>query len=140
MRQQSNSKIVHYIKTPKVLWYWAVLAVDCLAILLLSIPTELVSLVYLRAAVGLLLVFLLPGYSITRVLFPAHSKGTIAAGIDGIERVALSVGLSIALVSIVSLFLRYTPWGSDYQTAISLLMLSAVLSTVALVRESKSVI
>jgi uncharacterized membrane protein len=137
MRQQSNSKVVCYAKTPKALWYWIVLTVGCLAIFLLSIPTNLTILIYLRSAVGLSLVFLLPGYSVTRVLFPVHSKTVAVNGVDRIERVALSVGLSIALVSIVGLFLRYTPWSSDYQTAISLLILSVLFSSVALVREGR---
>jgi len=34
-------------------------------------------------------------------------------GIDGIERVALSFGLSIAIVPLIGLVLNFTPWGSD---------------------------
>lgn len=137
MGQPSHFKLGLYAKTPKANWYWVVLSVGFLAILLLSIPTELISLIYLRGAVGLLLVFLLPGYSITRLLFPVQSSASSANGVDRVQRVALSVGLSIALVSIVGLFLRYTPWGSDYQAAISLWILTAVISTVALAKESR---
>jgi len=40
---------------------------------------------------------------------PSHSR----EGIDGIERVALSFGLSIAIVPLIGLVLNFTPWGSD---------------------------
>ncbi|GAB3411398.1 hypothetical protein GCM10027435_02950 [Haloparvum alkalitolerans] len=36
---------------------------------------------------------------------------TARAGIDGIERVALSFGLSIAIVPLIGLVLNFTPWG-----------------------------
>jgi len=38
---------------------------------------------------------------------PSHSR----EGIDGIERVALSFGLSIAIVPLIGLVLNFTPWG-----------------------------
>ncbi|WP_312907560.1 DUF1616 domain-containing protein [Natronosalvus caseinilyticus] len=36
---------------------------------------------------------------------------TVRDGIDGIERVALSFGLSIAVVPLIGLILNFTPWG-----------------------------
>lgn len=36
---------------------------------------------------------------------------TTGSGIDGIERVALSFGLSIAIVPLIGLVLNFTPWG-----------------------------
>jgi len=41
---------------------------------------------------------------------PSHSREGID---DGIERVALSFGLSIAIVPLIGLVLNFTPWGSD---------------------------
>ncbi len=37
--------------------------------------------------------------------------GTARSGIDGIERVALAFGLSIAVVPLIGLVLNFTPWG-----------------------------
>ncbi|WP_276253269.1 DUF1616 domain-containing protein [Halomontanus rarus] len=37
--------------------------------------------------------------------------GQLRSGIDGIERVALSFGLSIAIVPLLGLVLNFTPWG-----------------------------
>jgi len=45
----------------------------------------------------------------TATTVPSHSR----EGIDGIERVALSFGLSIAIVPLIGLVLNFTPWGSD---------------------------
>ena len=58
-----------------------------------------------RNVLGLPLVLFLPGYALIAALFPAKSD------LDGIERTALSFGLSIAVVPLIGLGLNYTPWG-----------------------------
>ncbi len=58
-----------------------------------------------RQILGLVFVLFLPGYAATAALFPENDQ------IDGIERIALSFGLSIAIVPLVGLALNYTPWG-----------------------------
>lgn len=85
----------------------------------------------LRVVLGLPFVLFLPGYALVAALFPerhrvvetndpeapspsdGHSEDTdtIEEGIDGLERVALSLGLSIAVVPLIGLGLNYTPWG-----------------------------
>ncbi len=59
----------------------------------------------LRNVLGLPLVLFLPGYALIAALFPAKSD------LDGIERTALSFGLSIAIVPLIGLVLNYTPFG-----------------------------
>jgi uncharacterized membrane protein len=58
-----------------------------------------------RNIIGLPFVLFFPGYSLIAALFPAKSS------LDGIERTALSFGLSIAVVPLIGLGLNYTPWG-----------------------------
>ena len=58
-----------------------------------------------RVLLGLLLVLFLPGYSLIAALFLAKDD------LDGIERIALSFGLSIAVVPLLGLALNYTPFG-----------------------------
>ncbi len=58
-----------------------------------------------RQVLGLVFVLFLPGYAATAALFPENEQ------IDGIERVALSFGLSIAIVPLIGLGLNFTPWG-----------------------------
>ncbi|MDV2481175.1 DUF1616 domain-containing protein [Methanoculleus sp. Wushi-C6] len=60
---------------------------------------------FLRILFGVAMVLFVPGYALIAALFPA--KGDL----DGIERVALSFGLSIAVVPLIGLALNYTPWG-----------------------------
>lgn len=78
----------------------------------------------LRVIVGLPFVLFVPGYALVAALFPeagegpaqtddeaASDTGTADGGIDGIERVALSFGVSIAVVPLVGLVLNFTPFG-----------------------------
>jgi len=72
---------------------------------LLAIYLPLLNESFLRIIFGVPLVLFIPGYALIAALFPA------ARDIDGIERVALSFGLSIAIVPLTGLALNYTPWG-----------------------------
>lgn len=58
-----------------------------------------------RIIFGLCLVLFFPGYTLLSALFPR--KGDLA----GVERIALSFGLSIAVVPLMGLILNYTLWG-----------------------------
>ena len=60
---------------------------------------------FLRIVFGVAMVLFIPGYALIAALFPARDD------LDGIERVALSFGLSIAVVPLIGLGLNYTPWG-----------------------------
>ena len=59
----------------------------------------------MRTAFGLPMVLFLPGYALIAALFPSKED------LDGIERMALSFGLSIAVVPLIGLGLNYTSWG-----------------------------
>jgi len=83
----------------------------------------------IRIILGLPLLLFLPGYSFIAALFPIKND------LDGIERFALSFGLSIAVVSLQGLALNYTQFG--IRLAPVLILLSAFtisLSFVAWVR------
>ena len=56
---------------------------------------------------GLSFIFFVPGYILIFTLFPTRKSDI---GIDIIERIALSFGLSIAVVPLIGLGLNYTPW------------------------------
>ena len=72
---------------------------------ILSIYLPVVNGTFLRVVFGLPVVLFIPGYALIAVLFPA------AKDIDGIERIALAFGLSIAVAPLIGLALNYTPWG-----------------------------
>lgn len=59
----------------------------------------------LRALLGFILVFFAPGYVFVSALFPKENE------LGGIERLALSIGLSIFIVVFIGMGLNYTPWG-----------------------------
>jgi uncharacterized membrane protein len=58
-----------------------------------------------RIILGLPFLLFFPGYTLMAALFP--KKGSLG----GVERVAFSFGLSIAVVPLIGLILNYTPWG-----------------------------
>jgi uncharacterized membrane protein len=101
---------------------------------LLCIPFVLVSPLNetpIRIILGLPLVLFLPGYSLIAALFPRKYD------LDGIERIALSFGLSIAVVPLLGLALNYTPFGirlSPILTVLSVFTISLALG--AYVRRS----
>ncbi|MDK2974033.1 MAG: hypothetical protein PWP08_404 [Methanofollis sp.] len=74
----------------------------------------------LRAVFGLPMVLFIPGYALIAALFPAKDD------LDGIERVALSFGLSIAVVPLIGLALNYTPWGIRLDPILTALVIFTV--------------
>lgn len=58
-----------------------------------------------RVALGLPFVLFFPGYTLIAALYPRRTD------LDGIERLALSLGLSLAVVPLIGLVLNYLPWG-----------------------------
>jgi len=86
----------------------------------------------LRIALGLLFVIFFPGYTLVSALFPKRD------GLSGIERLALSFGLSLAVVPLIGLILNYTPWGIKlYPIFISITLFIIVTSTVGWYRQRK---
>jgi len=83
----------------------------------------------MRIILGLPLLLFLSGYSFIEALFPKKYD------LGEIERVALSFGLSIAIVSLLGLALNYTPFGIRLTPVLTLLSLFIIsLSTIAWVR------
>jgi len=80
-----------------------------LAIYLLPVPA-------LRLILGGPFVLFFPGYSMVAALFPGRED------LEGLERLGLSLGLSIAILPLMGLVLNYTPWG--------ITLLSTILSAV----------
>ena len=76
----------------------------------------------LRIVLGFLFVLFFPGYALMVALFPRKE------GMSGIERVALSFGLSIAVVPLIGLIFNYTPWGIRLES-----MLSSIASFILII-------
>jgi len=79
-----------------------------------------------RVVLGLPFVLFFPGYVLIAALYPRRSD------LDGVERVALSLGLSLAVVPLIGLVLNYTPWGIRLTPIlVSLALFIALCSAVA---------
>ena len=93
-----------------------------------AVPSQF-PLVVLRWILGSVFVLFIPGYVTVEALFPKGRE------LDGIERFALSIGLSLALVPLVGLLLNFTPWGIRLTPiVISLTILTVGLALAALGR------
>lgn len=77
---------------------------------------------FIRTILGLPFVLFLPGYLLTTVLFP---KGD---DLEGLNRIALSMGLSLIIVPLIGLLLNYLPWGINlFPMMISLTFFNLIL-------------
>jgi uncharacterized membrane protein len=103
------------------------------AITVFTIPENSYPIVYIRYVLGSIFVLWLPGFTLIKALFPSKKE------MDTIERAALSIGLSLAIVPIVGLLLNYTPWGIRLTPiTLSLLALTLTFATAALIREHQA--
>lgn len=131
-------KLSDYLKTEEAYWYWAIMILTAATtITVFTIPEEFYPIVYIRYVLGTAFVLWLPGYSFIKALFPTEPPlKTSKESLDQVERLALSIGMSLALVPLVGLLLNYTPWGIRLTPIVlSLLLLTTVFSTAAIVRE-----
>lgn len=86
-------------------WLWATLITIALTLPVVAITPDVFPLNVPRWALGSIFVLFLPGYSLLQLLFPKESD------LDSLERFALDVGISLALVPLIGLMLNFTPWG-----------------------------
>lgn len=87
---------------------------------------------YLRIGLGLPFVLFFPGYVLIAALFPKKDD------LDGIERVALSFGLSIAVAPLIGLGLNYTPWGIRLTPILlSLIIFILLMGSISFFRRDK---
>jgi uncharacterized membrane protein len=133
------------------------LIIDILTILLILaivfIPSSII-----RIIIGLPLLLYFPGYIFVAALFPPKKSVPSNTGdrmadcsdnsqgknetkrMDGIERVSLSFGLSIAISALIGLGLNYTPWGIRLvPILISISIFIIFITLIALVRMSQSI-
>lgn len=129
------------------------LPADLAAIICLTLLTDLFALAPVlnetpvRIVLGLVFVLFAPGYAFITALFPesggqqfepglsSRSEFDPDDGIDGIERLALSLGTSIAIVPLIGLLLNFTPFGIRLVPIVCSLSLFTIgMSIVAAVR------
>jgi hypothetical protein len=127
-----------YVFSENAFWYWGIIVFSIATVIsVFTISDAIYPLAYVRNALGIIFVLFLPGYAFIKALFPTIVPiKTSSENLDNVERIALGLGMSIALVPIVGLILNYTPWGIRLTPiVISLLALTFISATVALLRE-----
>jgi len=97
--------IFSYFSSVYSSWFWALASVSMITLLSIFIIPQHPPFIYIRYVSGALYVLYLPGYALIEALY---SK---AEELDQLERLALSIGLSLAVVPLLGLVLNYTPWG-----------------------------
>jgi len=118
--------ILKFLFSLRSFWYWLLVATVIATNIVIHIPL----LTYARYVLGSLFVLYLPGASLIELLYPKREH------ISQLERLALSIGLSLALTPLVGLILNYTPWGIRLNPIVaSLTILTITLSTGALIRK-----
>jgi uncharacterized membrane protein len=84
----------------------------------------------LRYLTGAISALYLPGASLIEALYPKEDD------LEQLERLALSVGLSLALTPLVGFVLNYTPWGIRLDPIfVSLNFLTIALAALAVQRK-----
>jgi len=79
-----------------------------------------------RIILGIPFLLFFPGYTLMAALFTRKEE------ISGIRRVALSFGLSIAVVPLIGLILNYTPWGIRLEpllySVVSFILITSIIA------------
>ena len=87
---------------------------------------------WIRTVLGLPMVLFFLGYTLIAALFPKKDD------LDGIERIALSFGLSIAVVPLLGLALNYTPWGIRLiPILVTLVIFTLIMCVITIYRRSE---
>ena len=94
-----------FLRTPTLAgWFWATVTATLFSIVAIAVTPDLFPVSLVKWILGSALVLYLPGYAFLRFL------NTDALQLDRLERFALSLGVSLVLVSLIAVALNYTPW------------------------------
>lgn len=99
-----------------------------LAAVLLTVPSAAPA----RVALGLPFILLFPGYCLMAAVFPRK------ADLDAVARIALGIGLSLAIVPLIALALNYSSWGIRLHPMLAFVTLFIVLASALAVYRRRS--
>ncbi|RLI06946.1 hypothetical protein DRO24_04065 [Candidatus Bathyarchaeota archaeon] len=129
LEPQPPENFMGYMLSLRSLWFWllsSLIAVSLSLVFLVSRP----PLVYVRYILGSIFVLYLPGSMLIEALYPRGEE------LEPLERLALSIGLSLAVVPLIGLVLNYTPWGIRLTpVSISLAIFTGAMAIIALRRK-----
>ncbi len=113
-------------------WFYLLTGMVLGTLLSIYMLPDFLPWVLIRWILGFVFVLYLPGFVIVEALFPERKE------LSGIERLALSLGLSLAIVPLLGLVLNYTPWGIRLTpVTITLSLTTLIIGLVATYRKYK---
>jgi hypothetical protein len=123
------SNLMGYILSLRSLWFWTITALVALTTFTVFYAVA-PPLIYMRYVLGSIFVLYLPGSMLIEALYPRGED------LESLERLALSIGLSLAVVPLIGLILNYTPWGIRLTPIVtSLATFTETMTVLALVRK-----
>ena len=129
LEDTAPNSVRDFLLSPRAMGFWLTTAVVALTLLTIGLNISSQPEVVLRYVFGSLFVLFIPGYALIQLLYYRRED------LSDLERLALSLGLSLALVPLVGLILNYTPFGIRLiPVALSLALLSMTLITLAIIR------
>lgn len=102
------------------LWFWTTLVITALTLVAIALTPLFNPVVYIRYVLGTMFVLFIPGYTLIEALYPEEKTLT------PLERLALSIGLSLAVTPLIGLILNYTPWGIRLEPILASLTLFTI--------------
>lgn len=103
--QEPPSGFKEYLFGVRGLWFFGIPAFILAACLLIYAFPAYEMLTYSRYLMGSVFILYVPGFVVVEALYSSKKD------LDELERLVLSVGLSLTLVPLLALVLAYTPWG-----------------------------
>ena len=129
------NNIKEYFLSKHSHWFWIVSTATIISFLTTIILNDKSSLlIYLRHILGTFLVIFLPGYSVSKIFF-------LSKQISKIERVLLSITLSIIIVPLLGLTMNYVNWNINIISTTTIIILITLISSfIAALREYQTII
>jgi hypothetical protein len=126
---KTPSTFVGYALSLRSLWFWTITALVTLTTFIVFYVAD-PPLIYMRYVLGSIFVLYMPGSMLIEALYPRRED------LKSLERLALSIGLSLAVVPLIGLFLNYTSWGIRLTPiVISLAAFTEAMAFIALARK-----
>ncbi|MEM0491613.1 MAG: DUF1616 domain-containing protein [Acidilobaceae archaeon] len=117
--------ILDYTLSPAyTLWMWTIILLVFSTLTTIWLSDTIWPLKYIRYVLGTIYTLFLPGYATIEALYPREED------LKPLEKLALSIGLSLAIVPLLGLILNYTPWGIRLEPVLATLALYITATTI----------
>ncbi|MEM0015075.1 MAG: DUF1616 domain-containing protein [Zestosphaera sp.] len=103
-------------------WFWVTISLTIITIASVCLTSLIPQAIYLRYVAGSIFTLFIVGYTTVELLYPEEGS------LSDLERLALSIGLSLAVVPLIGLALNYTPWGIRLEPVLTVLTLYSTLT------------